>query len=370
MLNKPLVAAGELWRLWTVTLVHAPLTEMPLHLLFNMYFLYLAGPFVERLYGRWTFLALYLLFAVGRVARRRSRSAPAPLGRRRVGRDLRPVRPARRRRAAPPPGPRPPEPGVPRPAHRARGVQPAPRVHHPQRRQHGPHRRPGDGPGDGVPVRARPGCRRCARCGAGPGPTPGTTVPAFGNAGTLAIRGRRPRRARGRDARPVGHRRRGLGLADVLDAQRSLAEDHRGRGRARRPRGGGRGRARRPSRRSAPRIDERRRGRASGVQAAAGLDLVTDGKVRWAEPGCGAAARAGRRRRRGRRAMLVRTWQAASAVDRPAPSRSRSRGRTRWRAASTPTAARPQRTEFTLELAAPPRRRAAGRSRRPAARWR
>ncbi len=65
LLNKPLVAAGELWRLWTVTLVHAPLQEMPLHLVFNMYFLYLAGPFVERLYGRWTFLALYLLFAVG-----------------------------------------------------------------------------------------------------------------------------------------------------------------------------------------------------------------------------------------------------------------------------------------------------------------
>ena len=64
-LNKPLVAAGELWRLWTVVLVHAPLGEMPLHLLFNMYFLYLAGPFVERLYGRWTFLALYLLFAAG-----------------------------------------------------------------------------------------------------------------------------------------------------------------------------------------------------------------------------------------------------------------------------------------------------------------
>ena len=65
MLNKPLVAVGELWRLWTVALVHSPLTQMPLHLVFNMYFLYLAGPFVERLYGRWTFLALYLLFAVG-----------------------------------------------------------------------------------------------------------------------------------------------------------------------------------------------------------------------------------------------------------------------------------------------------------------
>ena len=63
--TRSLLAAGELWRLWTVTLVHAPLQQMPLHLLFNMYFLYLAGPFVERLYGRWPFLAFYLLFAAG-----------------------------------------------------------------------------------------------------------------------------------------------------------------------------------------------------------------------------------------------------------------------------------------------------------------
>ena len=82
---------------------------MPLHLLFNMYFLYLAGPFVERLYGRWTFLALYLLFAARRVARRRSRSPRRrrPDRRRRVGRDLRVVRAAGRRRADPPAGPGP-----------------------------------------------------------------------------------------------------------------------------------------------------------------------------------------------------------------------------------------------------------------------
>ena len=65
LLDKPLVAAGELWRLATVTLVHAPLTQMPLHLLFNMYALYLAGPFVERLYGRGAFLLIYLATAVG-----------------------------------------------------------------------------------------------------------------------------------------------------------------------------------------------------------------------------------------------------------------------------------------------------------------
>jgi len=41
------------------------LTENPLHLLFNMYFLWLAGPFVERLYGRGMFLVFYLVFAAG-----------------------------------------------------------------------------------------------------------------------------------------------------------------------------------------------------------------------------------------------------------------------------------------------------------------
>ena len=49
--QQPLVAVGELWRLWTVALVHSPLTQMPLHLVFDMYFLYLAGPFVGG-YGR------------------------------------------------------------------------------------------------------------------------------------------------------------------------------------------------------------------------------------------------------------------------------------------------------------------------------
>ena len=64
MLDKPAVAAGEIWRLWTVTLVHASLQQMPLHLVFNLYALWLAGPFVERLYGRTAFLGAYLLFAL------------------------------------------------------------------------------------------------------------------------------------------------------------------------------------------------------------------------------------------------------------------------------------------------------------------
>ncbi len=65
MMNKVALADGEIWRLWTVTLVHAKLTEMPLHLIMNMYALYLAGPFTERLYGRRWFLAFYLIAAAG-----------------------------------------------------------------------------------------------------------------------------------------------------------------------------------------------------------------------------------------------------------------------------------------------------------------
>ncbi len=64
-LDKAAVAAGEYWRLWTVTLLHGSL----LHLFFNMYALYLAGPIVERWYGSLTFLGLYLACAAaGSVA--------------------------------------------------------------------------------------------------------------------------------------------------------------------------------------------------------------------------------------------------------------------------------------------------------------
>jgi membrane associated rhomboid family serine protease len=64
-MDKVAIANGEIWRLWTVTLVHAPIESNPFHLLFNMYALWLAGPFVERLYGRLAFLAFYLLAALG-----------------------------------------------------------------------------------------------------------------------------------------------------------------------------------------------------------------------------------------------------------------------------------------------------------------
>ena len=64
-LDKLGVAAGEYWRLWTVTLVHGDL----LHLFFNMYALFLAGPVVERWYGSLLFVVFYLTCAAaGSVA--------------------------------------------------------------------------------------------------------------------------------------------------------------------------------------------------------------------------------------------------------------------------------------------------------------
>jgi membrane associated rhomboid family serine protease len=62
-LDKVALASGEVWRLWTVTLLHDP--NNLLHLLFNMYALYLAGPIVERLYGSTMTLVLYLVCAMG-----------------------------------------------------------------------------------------------------------------------------------------------------------------------------------------------------------------------------------------------------------------------------------------------------------------
>ena len=62
-LDKEKVAAGELWRLWTVALLHDPTNF--LHLLFNMYALYLSGPIVERLYGSVQTVGFYLVCALG-----------------------------------------------------------------------------------------------------------------------------------------------------------------------------------------------------------------------------------------------------------------------------------------------------------------
>jgi membrane associated rhomboid family serine protease len=56
LLDKAAVASGEYWRLFTVALLH----ENLIHLLFNMYALYLVGPIVEQIYGWKVFLFMYL----------------------------------------------------------------------------------------------------------------------------------------------------------------------------------------------------------------------------------------------------------------------------------------------------------------------
>ena len=69
-LDKVKVAAGEVWRLVTVTLLHGDpdpdaFAFTLLHLGLNMYALYLVGPVVERLYGPTRLVAFYLVAAIG-----------------------------------------------------------------------------------------------------------------------------------------------------------------------------------------------------------------------------------------------------------------------------------------------------------------
>src|SRR5438105_5064475 len=68
ILYQPLVAQGEWWRLITHAFLHAPLAGggfSILHILFNMYALFLFGPVMEELYGHFEYLVIYLLCALG-----------------------------------------------------------------------------------------------------------------------------------------------------------------------------------------------------------------------------------------------------------------------------------------------------------------
>ena len=57
---NPFIMKGQLWRLITPAVLHASL----IHIGFNMYALYSLGPSLERKFGGWAFIALYLLGAI------------------------------------------------------------------------------------------------------------------------------------------------------------------------------------------------------------------------------------------------------------------------------------------------------------------
>lgn len=59
---SPAIGYSEPWRFLTAAFLHS---TTPLHILFNMYALWLVGPFLEQAFGRGRFVALYLLAAVG-----------------------------------------------------------------------------------------------------------------------------------------------------------------------------------------------------------------------------------------------------------------------------------------------------------------
>lgn len=57
----PPLTATQPWRIVTSIFVHLSI----IHILFNMYSLYIFGPTLERMLGRWRFAALFLLAGIG-----------------------------------------------------------------------------------------------------------------------------------------------------------------------------------------------------------------------------------------------------------------------------------------------------------------
>lgn len=55
------IRAGQLWRFFTPMLLHDSSSGLPLHIGFNMYALYIFGIGLERHFGNWRFLWLYIL---------------------------------------------------------------------------------------------------------------------------------------------------------------------------------------------------------------------------------------------------------------------------------------------------------------------
>ncbi len=73
----PVLGVEEPWRFVTTAFLHA---TTPLHILFNMYALWLVGPFLEQAFGRTRFIALYLLAALGGSVAYLIPTSPTPGG--------------------------------------------------------------------------------------------------------------------------------------------------------------------------------------------------------------------------------------------------------------------------------------------------
>ncbi|WP_228760023.1 rhomboid family intramembrane serine protease [Pseudactinotalea sp. HY158] len=61
LMFAPVVGETEPWRIVTSGFLHAGI----FHIAFNMYALWIVGPFLEKMLGRWRFIALYLLSLIG-----------------------------------------------------------------------------------------------------------------------------------------------------------------------------------------------------------------------------------------------------------------------------------------------------------------
>lgn len=59
----PLLTQTQPWRMITSLFVHNP--QLYLHIIFNMFSLFVIGPILELAVGRWRFIALYLLSGLG-----------------------------------------------------------------------------------------------------------------------------------------------------------------------------------------------------------------------------------------------------------------------------------------------------------------
>ena len=65
LIFSPAAGYSEPWRFLTAAFLHSTGAVLPLHLMFNMYALWLVGPFLESMLGRGRFIALYVLSAIG-----------------------------------------------------------------------------------------------------------------------------------------------------------------------------------------------------------------------------------------------------------------------------------------------------------------